>query len=78
MSSLLVILARFVRFLEGHFFSESPTKSERGGRFQAGKILKIIENVSYLITYCKISLLIYSGSSSLSKVGPFLTHTAPF
>ena len=30
-----------------------------------------IEDVSYLIRYCKISLLIYSGGSSLSNAGPF-------
>ena len=42
-------------------------KSERSDRFLAGKILKIIEHVSYSIRYFKISLLVYSGSSSLSN-----------
>ena len=36
------------------------------------KFLKIIEHVSHLITYCRISLLMYSGSSSLSNAGHFL------
>ena len=68
---LLVILARVLRFLKGIHFRKLPTESEWSGRFQAGKFLKIVEYVSYLVRYCKISLLIYSGSSSLSKAGRF-------
>ena len=52
-------------------FRGSLTESERSNRFYRGTILKIIEQVSYSIRYCKISSLIYYGSSSLSNVGRF-------
>ena len=57
--SLLVILACFVRFLEGNTFRKSFTKSEQSDRFQPGKILKIIEHVGYSFRPCNISLIIY-------------------
>ena len=41
--SLLIILARLSRFLEGSYFTESPAESEKSDRFQPGKILRIIE-----------------------------------
>ena len=64
----------FLRFLKGTHFGKLPTESEQSDRCQPGKFLKIIDHVSYLIKYCKISLLIYSGASSLSNAGHFLTH----
>ena len=54
-----------------NFFRKSLANSEQSDLFQPGKILKIVELVSYSIRYCKISLLIYSGSSNLSNAGPF-------
>ena len=76
---MLVILAHFLRFLKGTHFGKLPAESERSDRLLSGKFLKIIEHVSYLIKCCKISLLIYSGSSSLSNVGRFfLTHPVVF
>ena len=62
----------FLRFLEGILFRKLLTESERSDRFWPEKLLQIIEHVSYLIRYCRISLLIYSGSSSLSNAGRFL------
>ena len=59
------------RLLKGMHFRKSLPESERGDRFWSKKFLKIIEHVSYSIRYCKISLLIYSGSSSLSNGGHF-------
>ena len=55
--SLLVILARFSRFLERTSFKKSYVKSVRCDRFQPENILNIIEHVSSLIRCCKISLL---------------------
>ena len=40
----------------------------------ARKFLNIIEHVSYSMGYCKLSLLIYAGNSSLSNTRPFLTQ----
>ena len=42
----------------------------------ARKFLKVIEHISYAIKYCKISSLIYSGSSSLSNAGRFFDSPA--
>ena len=65
----------FLRFLKGVHFRKSLTQSERRDRFWSDKFLKIVEHVSYLIKYCKISLLLYSGSSSLLNVRHFFfTH----
>ena len=72
---MLVILARFLRFLKGTHFGKLPTESERSDQFSPGKFLKIIEHVSYSIRYCKISLLIYTGSSSLSNAGNFFVDS---
>ena len=60
-----------LRFLEGIFFRKPLTESERSDRVQPEKFLKIIEHVSPSIKHCKLSLLIYSGSSSLTNAGPF-------
>ena len=64
---LFLILAHFVRLLEGTLFRKSLVKCERSDRSQPEKIMKMIKHVSYSIRYCKISLLIYSGCSSLSS-----------
>ena len=61
----------FLRFLNGTYFGKFRIESERSDRFQLGKFLKIIEHVSYSIKYCKLSLLIYSRSISLSNAGRF-------
>ena len=67
--------ARFSRFLKGIHSRISLSESKRSDRLQPGKFQKIIEHVNYPIRYCKISLLIYSGTSSLSNAGRFLfTH----
>ena len=66
-----MILASFLSFLKGIRFRKSLTESERSDRFWPGKFLKMLEHVSYLIKYCKISLLTYPGSSSLSNAGHF-------
>ena len=64
--------------LNGRFFAESlflkPPKRVKTTR----KILKIIEHVSCSIRYCQISLLTYSGSSSLSKSGHFSDSQGKF
>ena len=65
----------FFKVSRREFFRKSLTESERNDRFWHGKLLKIIEHVSYSIRYCKISLLIYSECTSLSNAGPlFFTH----
>ena len=69
--SLLIILKHFLSFLQRGSFTESRAKFERSDRFQQGNILEIIEHMSYSSCYCKISLLIYSESNSLSNAGPF-------
>ena len=69
LGTLACNFSTFLRFLKGTHFRNLPTKSERSDRLLSGKFLKIIELVSYLIRYCKISFLIYSGSSSLSNAG---------
>ena len=56
----------FLRFLKGTHFGKLPTEYER-----SDPISKIIKHVTYSIKYCKISLLIYSGSCSLSNAGNF-------
>ena len=59
----------FIDFLEKlHYkiWAERP--------ISARKILKMIENLSYSIRYCKISLLTYSGSSIVSNTGLFVAH----
>ena len=61
--------------LTGFFFVKSLTASEQSHRFQPGKLLQTFEYVSYSIRYCRISLLIYSGSRSLSSSEHFLTHS---
>ena len=71
---LFVILARFLRFLEGSCFRKSLKKSELSDRSQRGKILKTIELVSYSIRYCKVSLLIYQGAHTVTTLGLF-RHT---
>ena len=71
--SLLITLPRFFRFLEGNFFTNSPTESERSDRFQPGKFLKIIEHVSQSIRYCKISLQLI-GAVTFQTPGLLLTH----
>ena len=70
----------FLTFLKRTHFEKLPTESERSDRFWPGKFLKIIEHVSYLIKYSKLSFFIYSGSSSLSNAGCFffLTHPVEF
>ena len=69
---LLVILARFLRFLKGIHYRKSHTESERSDRFwPEEKFLNIIEHVSYSMRYCKIALHVYSGSSTFSDVGRF-------
>ena len=40
--------------------------------FSQENVKKMIEHASYLIRYCKISMVICSGSGSLSKPGRFL------
>ena len=55
-------------------FKKSLTESERRDRFQQEKILKITEHVSFSSRYHKVSLLIHSGSNSLSNAGTFLIH----
>ena len=67
-----MVLAYFLMFLEGGFYCKILVKSEQSNQFQAGKILKIVEHVSYSIRYCKTSLLIYSRSNSLSNASTFL------
>ena len=65
----------FLRFLKGIHFRNSLTESELGDRFQKGKFLKTIEHVSYSIRYCKISLLTYLGSNSLSNAGRLIFYS---
>ena len=67
-----MILARFLRFLKGIHFRKLLTESERSDRSWLGKFLKIIEHVSYLIRYCRISLPACSGSSRLPNAGRFI------
>ena len=62
---------RFVKNSQNEIFRKFLLKSEWSDRFQPGKILKIIKHVGYSIKYYKISLLIYTLSSSLSHAGPF-------
>ena len=65
----------FSKVSRSDFLRKSRAKSERIDRFRPGKILTLIEHVSYPIRYCKISLLIYSGSSSLSNAGRFFSYS---
>ena len=58
----------FLRFLKG-IMLENRLQNLIGVTDFSQKNSKIIENVSYFIRYCKISLLVYSGSSSLSNNG---------
>ena len=61
----------FLRFLEGNFL-ENPSQNYNGMTdFSQEKSLKIVERVKYSIRYCKMSLLLYSGSSSSSNAGVF-------
>ena len=53
------------------FFRQLLIESVFSDRPQSGNMPKIIENVSYSIRYCKISLPTYLGSISLSHVWPF-------
>ena len=62
----------FLSFIKGIHFRKSLTESERSDRYFPGKFLKIIEHVSYLIRYCRISMHTYSGSSSPTNAGRFL------
>ena len=64
--------SKFFNVSRRQFFTKSIVKSEWSGRLKPRNILKIIEHGSYSIIYCKISLHVYSGSSSLSNVGPIL------
>ena len=72
--SLIIILTYFLRFLNGGSFRKSLQASEWHDRFQLRKIPKIFKHVSYPIRYCKISLLMDAGRSSLLNARPFLTH----
>ena len=45
--------------------------------FQSGKILKIIEDVSYSIRYSQICCL-YFGSGNISNTGPVFNHPMDF
>ena len=65
----------FLRFLKGVHFRESLTESEQSVRFYTRKFLKMIEHVGYSLRYSKISMLIYSGNSSLSNAGRFFLLT---
>ena len=65
----------FFKVLKGIHFRKLPTEFERSDRFWPQKFRDRIEHVGYLIRYCKISLLLYSGSTSFSNAGRFFfTH----
>ena len=68
----------FLRLLKGAHCGKSLTESEWNDRFESRKFLETIEHVSYLIRYCKISLLIYSGNSSLSNARHFFDSPGSF
>ena len=59
-----------LRFVKGKFFGKSYAESERNNQFHPGKMLKRIDHVSNLISCCKMSLLINSGSTYLSSSRP--------
>ena len=65
------ICLHILRFLEGNLCRKSLTESNGSDRFYPGKFPKIFEHVSYSIRYCSISLLIYSGCTSLQTPGVF-------
>ena len=56
-------------------FLENPLQNlNRVTDFGQVKIVKVIEDISHSISYCKISLLIYSGSYSHPNPRPFCNH----
>ena len=60
-------LNMFARFSKGIIFK---FLIERRHRFSQEKFYRKTEHVTYSIRYCRILLLVYSGSSE-----PFLTHS---
>ena len=65
----------FLRFLKQVDFRKSLTESERSDQFLSEKFLKIFERIICSIRYCKISLLKYLESSSLSNARRFFSLT---
>ena len=59
----------FLKFSKGFTLKNRVQKLNGMTASSQKKFLKIIEHVSYSIRYCKISLLIYTGNSSLSNTG---------
>ena len=78
-NTLEILACNFSTFLKVYHwgsFTKFLTESERSDRVQSEKFIKIIEYVSYSIRYCKIILLIYSGSSSLETSGFFYSPSS--